>query len=529
MIYDAKNNIVVYDKPPPEFAQLSGAKTLYNGYAAAPASLDNVQTLVRMGLQVPPLMAYRYDWPRNQRLHPVPFTAQLKTASFLSLNPRAFVLSDMGTGKTLAALWAADYVMRQHPAGQCRCLIVAPLSTLRSVWADAIFLDFLGKRDCVILHGSAEKRLRLLEEKHDFYIINHDGLGVGAQTGKRKTIHLEGFAKELSNRTDIQIAIVDECSGYRDAGTRKHHVARAILSSRPYLWMMSGTPTPNSPVDAYGQAYLVNKAWGETLTSYKMRVMQQMTAFKWVPKLGSAKEAAKLLSPSIRFSIKDCMDLPPCTVQRREAELSAEQQHAMQRIKRDLRLQLSETKFITPANEGVLRWKLIQIACGAVYDGDHLAHFMDIAPRMKVLEEVIAEASSKFIIFAPLTSVVEMLHKKLSKTHSCARVDGSVSYKERSQIFQDFQTSKHPHGLIAHPETMAHGLTLTEADLIVWFCPTDRTEIYLQANKRIDRPGQKRSTRIVQIAGSPIEREIYRRLEANETMQGCLLKLAEEK
>ena len=450
-------------------------------------------------------------------------------SAFLILRRNGCVFATGNTGKSLAALWAADYVMRQHPPGECRCLIVAPLSTLRSVWADAIFTDFLGKRDCVILHGDAKKRAKLLEEPHDFYIINHDGLGVGAVAGRRKSVALEGFAKTLSERTDIRIALVDECSGYRDSGTRKSHVARAILSPKPYLWMMSGTPTPNSPVDAYGQALLVNRAWGETLTGYRSRVMQQISPFKWVPRRGAAQEAAKMLSPSIRFSIQDCMDLPPCTVQRREAPLTPEQAQAMDRLKRDCKLQLSDTKSITVANEGVLRWKLIQVASGAVYDGDHFAHHMDVAPRLRVLEELIAEAASKFIIFAPLTSTVKMLYDKLSATHSCARVDGSVSYAERSRIFQDFQTTDKPRGLIAHPQTMAHGLTLTEADLIVWWAPIDKTEIYLQGNKRIDRPGQKRSTRVVQIVGSPIEAEIYRRLESNETMQGLILKWAKDK
>ena len=530
MIYDAATKTVVYDSPPPEFlAGVAGAKALYNGFVAAPASIDNLQMCVRLGLPVPPLIAYNYDWPRHLRLHPKPFRAQLLTANFLTLNPRAFVLSDMGTGKTLAALWAADFVMRQHPPGECRCLIVSKISAFDDVWRNTIFTDFLGKRDCVILHGSEKKRLRLLQEQHDFYIINHDGLGVGAVSGRRKGVALDGFAKALSERSDIRITIVDECSEYKHAGTRKNHVARAVFGAKPYVWMMTGTPTASGPVDAYGQALLVNRAWGETLTGYRSRVMQQISPFKWVPKRGAAQEAAKMLSPSIRFSITDCQDLPPCTVQRRSAPLTSEQAKAMERLKRDCQLQLSGAKTIAVANEGVLRWKLLQIASGAVYDGDHFAHHMDIAPRLKVLEEVIAEAASKFIIFAPLTSTVKMLYDKLSVTHSCAVIDGGVSPKERSRIFQDFQTTDKPQGIIAHPKTLAHSVTLTEADLIVWWAPIDNTELYLQGNKRIDRPGQKRSTRIVQIVGSPIEAEIYRRLESNETMQGLILKWAKDK
>jgi type I site-specific restriction endonuclease len=38
---------------------------------------------------------------------------QKDTASFLTLNRKAFVFSEPGTGKTLSALWAADYLMQR--------------------------------------------------------------------------------------------------------------------------------------------------------------------------------------------------------------------------------------------------------------------------------------------------------------------------------------------------------------------------------------------------------------------------------
>jgi SNF2 family DNA or RNA helicase len=68
-------------------------------------------------------------------------------------------------------------------------------------------------------------------------------------------------------------------------------------------------------------------------------------------------------------------------------------------------------------------------------------------------------------------------------------------------------------------------LTLTAASTVIWYGTTDKTEIYLQANKRIDRPGQTKNTTIIQLASTDVEREIYRRLERNESLQGVILKL----
>lgn len=521
--YSPRHRALIYTTPTPLlFAEACpDSRRLADGRVVVPFSLPNLRRIAARGLPVvEPMDADGYDWPGRFK----PFAAQRVTANFLALHKRATVLSDMGTGKTNAALWAADYLMTLQPG--FKALVVAPLSTLRRVWSDAIFQGFLGKRKAVVLHGSAEQRLKLLEQDADFFIINHDGLGVGAQTSRGR-LELRGFAHALFERSDIRLAIVDEVSAYRDASTRRHRLARHLIGQREYLWGMTGTPTPNGPLDAYGIAKLMNNANGESMTSFRMRTMMQVSTFKWVPKAGSQDVVKTALSPTIRFAIEECVDLPECTVQQREVELSAEQAKAFKEMKRDLRLMVTKGE-VNAANEAVLRMKLIQISCGAVYDAGRLVHHLDCAPRLAELEQVIEEAHRKVIIFAPLTSVVDLLNTKLTKW-SRAVINGAVPDKQRSEIFRAFQDDAEPQLLIADPGTMSHGLTLTKATTIVWYAPTDRTETYLQANKRIHRPGQDSKTTIVQIAATTIEREIFRRLEANESLQGVILKLAEDR
>ena len=57
----------------------------------------------------------------------------------------------------------------------------------------------------------------------------------------------------------------------------------------------------------------------------------------------------------------------------------------------------------------------------------------------------------------------------------------------------------------------------------VWYGPVDKTELYLQANKRAHRPGQKYPVTVVQIVSNKLEQEIFRRLETNTSLQGALL------
>ena len=528
------NHIIYESADPTKFLKVvPGAISVdHNGTVAAPYSLHNLQIIRYLGYVVPPPMTDEtYDWPitgRDPDGTPWRPRAHQKTmANFMALHPRAFNLGDMGTGKTLAALWAADFLMRQYPAGEIRCLIVAPLSTLQRVWADAVFGNFLGQRRVVVLHGTPDKRRQLLAQPADFYVINFDGLGIGYSGDPRTPAR--GIYKDLCDRGDIQIAIVDEAAAYKDGTTKRHKIARKLLAPKSYLWMMTGTPTPNGPLDAYGPARLLNNAWGESFQSYKMRVMYKVTQFKWVPKSGAMAEARKLLSPSIRFAIADCVDLPPCTTQQRDVEFSPAQARAYKDMQRDLRL-IVRDKTITAVNEAVLRLKLIQISCGALYSGvdrEREVHIVDAAPRIAALREVLEQTREKAIVFAPLTSVVHMLQKEL-KEFTREVVNGETPHKVRSEIFRAFQEDESPRILIADPGTMAHGLTLTAASTIIWYSATDKTEIYLQANKRIDRPGQVHATTIIQLASTDIEREIYRRLERNETMQGIVLKMVRD-
>jgi SNF2 family DNA or RNA helicase len=526
MWFDTSSASLLYQTPNPlAIAQLCpDARQLQDGRVVVPASLANLQRLRRIDLPIIRPLDYWYDYPRNRNIIAQPFEAQRITANFLATTPRGFVLSDMGTGKTMASLWAADYVMGQHPPGTFRALIIAPLSTLRRVWADEIFNHFAGRRTAVVVHGDAKKRQELLAQPADFYIINHDGLKVGLP--KHKKEEWTKLAKDLRDRADIRMVIVDECSAFRESRSDRSRAARQIITPRDYVWMMSGTPTPNGPLDAYGLAKLMNGAYGQSYNAYRQEVMTQVSTFKWVPRVGAHQVVQKLLSPAVRFAIEDCVDLPEMVVQARDAEMSSEQAAAYKEFKKEMVVAVKSQQ-ITAANEGAARMKLIQIACGAVYDHEHNSHFLDCEPRIAVLREAIEQATRKVIVFAPLTSVLEMLKIKLSKDYTCEVVNGAVSDKKRSEIFRRFSQESDPHVLLADPGTMAHGLTLVAATTVVWYAPTDKTELYLQANKRIHRPGQVHTTSVVQISSSPIEREIYRRLASNESMQGVVLKLME--
>jgi SNF2 family DNA or RNA helicase len=216
-------------------------------------------------------------------------------------------------------------------------------------------------------------------------------------------------------------------------------------------------------------------------------------------------------------------------IQTRKVELTAEQDKHYKQMLKHLIVEMAAEKVngstISAGNEAVKIQKLIQIACGVAYGDDGENIELDCSPRVNIVKEVIEEAGEKVIVFVPLTGTLHMLERELSKHWSVGVVNGAVSSSKRDVIFNDFQHQKDPQVLIAHPATMAHGLTLTSASTIVWYGPITSNEQYVQANGRIERIGKKHVSNVVHIEATDLEYRMYERLRNKQKMQGILLDL----
>lgn len=421
----------------------------------------------------------------------------------------------MGTGKTLAALWAADFLMKQFPKGTVQVLILAPLSTLTTVWANEIKRHFFGRRSFAVVHGSAERRVKLLRRDYDFYIMNHDGPKVTA------------VQMMLAVKDTIKIVIIDEASAYRNAASKRSKTVRRLLTGKPYVWALTGTPTPQGPEDAHGIKKIVDPDYTDSKAAWRDKVTMAVSMFKRLPVPGGYEQARRLLQPAIRFPRSAeiaALAMPP---QRLSAPFSAQQHRLYTELKKEFKAMVLEGGGqIDAVHEGALRLKLVQIACGAVYDSDRTAYRLDVDPRIRVLMDLIEQSPGKVLVFAPFTSVLSLLYDRLT-AWSREVVHGGVPLGRRTKIFQAFRTTADPHLIIADAGTMSHGLTLTEANTTIWYGPTDRTETYIQANDRINRPGQTRNTFTMQISGCKEEDTIYDRLQNNESLQGAMLSMME--
>lgn len=473
---------------------------------AVPHRSEEVQVLRNLGLEPPAPVDYYYDWPGQFS----PMQAQKDTVRFLTKHNRAYVLSSMGTGKTIATLWAFDFLRQEGIAS--KLLVVGPLSTLQRTWADEVFKHFPHLRYCV-LHGTKKQRKQLLSNtNNDVYIINHDGVKV--------------LKDDLIERTDIDTVVLDELSQCaRNHGTDRWKALRKVTENRARVWGLTGTPIPNEPTDAWAQCRLLTP---ENVPNYfrhfQMQTMRQISTYKWVAKDDALETVLKAMQPAIRFAREDCVDLPPIMHETREVKLSKDQQALFDDMKAKSYAAYKGGE-ITAVNAAVQLMRMVQIACGAAYDPNHKPIIIKPKARIEETRQLIEDAHSKVIVFVPFKSALTMVTDELSKHFTVERIDGSVGKNERDRIIGSFQNAKNPQVLVAQPAAMSHGLTLTAASVVCWFAPITSAETYQQANARISRPGQKLNQLICHIQGTPLEQKLYDKLKTKTLTQDSLLEM----
>lgn len=437
-----------------------------------------------------------YEWPRPPGF--APFEHQKTTAEFLTGNPKAFCFNEQGTGKTASVIWAVDYLMTLGLVK--RVLVICPLSIMKSAWQQDLF-KFAIHRTVTVAYGAREKRKQLVRNDSEFVIINFDGVGI-----VKKEIIDGGF----------DLIVVDEASAYKNAQTSRWKDLRDLTKVIKGLWMLTGTPAAQSPADAYGLAKLVNpKGVPPFFGQFRDSVMNKITMYKWAPKPTAQATVHSILQPAIRFEKSQCLDLPPVMFAERDAPLTPQQQKYYNILKKQLLIEAAGEE-ISAVNAAVAINKLLQIAGGAVYSDTGEVIEFDVSNRLNVVQEVIEESSHKVLVFVPFTHTIELLQKHLTKNGiSCDVINGSVPVNKRSDIVKQFQEQPEPRVLLIQPKAASHGLTLTAANTIIWYAPCNSVETYLQANARIDRPGQVNNMTVVHIKGSPVEAKMYSMLQGN--------------
>tara|TARA_R110000824_G_scaffold88963_1_gene218466 strand:+ start:26 stop:1189 length:1164 start_codon:yes stop_codon:yes gene_type:complete len=367
-----------------------------------------------------------------------------------------------------------------------------------SAWREDLE-TFAPHRTVDIAYGPPKKRAAIINQGASFVIINYDGVAI--------------VADEIT-AGKFDLIVVDEATHYKNVATQRWKTLCRLIKPDTWLWLMTGTPAAQSPLDAYGLAKLVDPTKvPRFFGSFRDMVMTKVTQFRWVIKDTSPDTVHRILQPAIRFTKEECLDLPPMVYVKRKVELTRQQIKYYNLIKKRMVMTVGGDE-VSAVNAAAMMNKLLQISCGAVYTDEGGALEFDISHRYKVLREVIDESSQKVLVFVPFKHAIDVLTDKLRSDGIATEViRGDVPVAKRTDIFKRFQTKHDPRVLIIQPQSAAHGVTLTAANTVVWWGPTPSLETYAQANARVHRSGQEHRCTVVQLQGSAVEKRIYALLD----------------
>lgn len=436
-----------------------------------------------------------------------PMDNQIQRFNFLLSNQYAFDLSQTRTGKTITATWAAHYLMREYGGST---LVLAPLTTLKTVWEKTINAVFHNDSKCFVLSKSSTSRARTIRENSNaIYITNYESV-------------LSRDFRDAIAESSITTIIIDECTAFKHSNTRRSRYIR-VLAANKIVWGLTATPMPNTPLNAYGVARAIRQDYTETLTRFRNRTHVKHGQWQWLPKPDAIESAYEILQPSIRVSRDACYAIPPETTETRIVALSNDSKRLYGELRKRAYAEFSSGAHISVAHEAALRNKLLQVAGGAVYTSGGVEKLCP-GSRAEEIIDLLEQTDEKLIIFVPFRSQLNLVTEVCRKAgYSTAEIHGDTLLKDRTRFIDLFQRTIHPRVIVADPRTMSHGVELTRAGTVVWWLPIDSAESYEQANSRPIGRDQKKGVNIVQLCGTKLEKTIYERLEKRQSLQGVLL------
>jgi len=443
-----------------------------------------------------------------------PWKHQKSTIKKLSAIARGFDVSDPGCGKTRSALeiWA-----KRRKEG-C-ALVLAPKSLLEAAWLSDInkFTPFAKP---VVAY--AHNREATFKQDADIYITNLDAV---KWLAKQKPAFFKRFGT----------LIIDESTAFKHRTSQRSKAVRSIVKYFKYRELLTGTPNSNSITDIWHQILLLDD--GERLGNNFFRFRDSVCTpvqvgpganhIKWTDKPGAEDAVAYLLKDiTVRNKFEDVMDIPANYTRTMQYKMSDKLRIIYEKLLAEAIVTLNN-EVVTAVNAAVLRNKLLQCCSGAVYSSENKYVVIDHG-RYELIADLIEEHAHS-VTFFMWRHQKELIAKQLQKRSiSYAIIDGSTPVSKRTKIVDDYQKGLFQ-TLLLHPQTGAHGLTLTKGTRTIFSSPIYQADFFKQAKHRTWRGGQTKKTETILVeASSTIEKSVYERLDEKTTRMISLLDILNE-
>lgn len=391
-------------------------------------------------------------------------------------------LMDMGTGKTITSIALVGSLLEQSKFHNL--LIVCPKSIV-GVWQEEFqkFADY--RYALTVLDGSLEKK------KSAFKYMTGTALQV-IVVNYESCWRLES---EIAKWKPDMI-ICDESSKIKNPTTSQSKALHRLGANSKLNLILTGTPITNNPLDFFSQyKFLDEQILGSSFYLFRNRyaVMGGYQNRLVVGYRHLAELVEKVHKIAYRIKIEDAVDLPPFIDETRTITLEPKAQAMYKMIAEDCYAELNNETDVTARNILTQLLRLSQVTGGYIRNDNNSDALQVSSAKMDALEDIVdtcVEEGRKVVVFARFVPEIEAIARMLQKKG----IGYSLIYgatKDRAEQVKKFQEDPETKVFVGQLQTTGMGLTLTAANVAVFYSLDFSYANYEQSRARIHRIGQK--------------------------------------
>ena len=423
---------------------------------------------------------------------------------FILDHPACGLFLDLGLGKTVITLSAVDDLLFNY-FDAAKVLVIAPLRVAQDTWSrERDKWEHLRHLKISKVLGTEKERRLALHTRADIYIINRE--------------NVEWLTKEY--KWDFDLVVIDELSSFKSPAAKRFKALRRIRPQIKRIVGLTGTPAPNSLIDLWSEINLLDmgERLGRFIGNYRRDYFEpdkrnRDVIFSYKPREQAEDAIYKKIS-DICISMKACdyIKMPDRIDNRIEVSMSETELALYKKLEHEMLLPFEEGD-IDAVNAAALSNKLLQMANGAVYDENKSVRVIH-QKKLDALEDLIESSNGK-----PVLIFYNYIHDKIriAERFQVGELKTSADISRWNKGDIDIA--------IAHPASVGHGLNLQAGgSTIIWFGLTWSLELYLQANARLWRQGQKDTVVINHIiTKGTIDEQVMLALGRKQTGQMALI------
>jgi SWI/SNF-related matrix-associated actin-dependent regulator 1 of chromatin subfamily A len=411
--------------------------------------------------------------------HRMPLEHQ-KVAIEKLVGSKKFILADdMGLGKTTAAIIAS------LETNVKKILIICPAS-LKLNWEREI--RNYSDRSVYICEG------KNFSTEHDIVIINYDII--------KNFYDLKDKENSPIAKGNFDLIIMDEAHYVANPQSLRTKLINSFVKSSEYLWLLTGTPMTNRPINYYNLLNLIESPVAQNWMAYVIRYCQGYQFKAGNRKVWNVNGASNLEELRDRTSRQvlrrlkeDVLDLPEKIITPIYLRLKSKKyEELMGEYYEWYNKNPEESKSLTVQFNKLMKVRQA-IAEGKVTD------------TIELIENVL-EQGKKVIVFTNFTDTLQQIHTHFGK--KSVYLDGTCSKAQRQYAVDQFQENEKISVFVGNIQAAGVGITLTAGEAVIFndlsFVPAH----HQQAEDRAYRYGQKNCVSVYYpIFDNTIEGVIY--------------------